>query len=333
MDGSTKKILTISIAAYNMEAFIRQALDSLADERIIDDIEVFVIDDGGTDRTLDIAKEYAAKYPNSIFPVHKENGGYGSTVNYSIARATGKYIKLLDGDDWFNTDSLVKFVKFLRHSEVDLVVTPFCNGYSESDMRPGPLDSIERNKEILISEIKSVKMPLPMWATAFKTRKIRDKWIDLPEKTFYTDTLFVLNGMAASKSLYCLEYPLYCYRRNRVGSSTNKTTITKHYREHMEIAMKNAAFYEWAKKDGCPNLVILRARAGQTYISASRAILYRRPVSLENRQLMRQYDSQLKQASYDLYKESEKYGKIGLLLKLMRRTNYFAYWLLKLWPV
>lgn len=61
------KILTVSIAAYNMEKYIRQALDSLIDERVIGDLDVFVIDDGGTDRTFEIAKEYAAKYPHSIF--------------------------------------------------------------------------------------------------------------------------------------------------------------------------------------------------------------------------------------------------------------------------
>ena len=104
---SEDKTLTISIAAYNMEAWIKRALDSLLDKRVIDDLEVFAVDDGGTDRTLEIAKEYALQYPNSIFPIHKENGGYGSTVNYSVKHANGKYLKLLDADDWFDADGLL----------------------------------------------------------------------------------------------------------------------------------------------------------------------------------------------------------------------------------
>lgn len=79
----SEKVATISIAAYNMEKHIRKTLDSLLDERVIDDLEVLVVDDGGTDRTLEIANEYAATYPNSIFPIHKENGGYGSVLNYT----------------------------------------------------------------------------------------------------------------------------------------------------------------------------------------------------------------------------------------------------------
>ena len=102
---SNEKILTISVAAYNVEEYIRQTLDSLTDERVIGNLEIFVVDDGGKDSTLDIAKEYANIYPESVFPIHKENGGYGSTVNYSLAHAHGKYFKLLDGDDWFDTEN------------------------------------------------------------------------------------------------------------------------------------------------------------------------------------------------------------------------------------
>ena len=92
------KILTISIAAYNVEKFLRSTLNSLCEQTVIEDLEIFVVDDGSTDETLCIAQEYEKKFPDSFFAVHKENGGYGSTVNYSIAHATGKYFKLLDGD-------------------------------------------------------------------------------------------------------------------------------------------------------------------------------------------------------------------------------------------
>ena len=52
------KVLTVSIAAYNVEKYIRETLDSIVSTNVIDDIEILVIDDGGTDSTLSIAKEY-----------------------------------------------------------------------------------------------------------------------------------------------------------------------------------------------------------------------------------------------------------------------------------
>ena len=68
-----QKILTISIAAYNVEKYIRCALNSLLIcEDLLNLLEIFVIDDGGSDSTLSIAKEYERKYPGIIYAVHKE---------------------------------------------------------------------------------------------------------------------------------------------------------------------------------------------------------------------------------------------------------------------
>lgn len=76
----------------------------------MDCLEVLIIVDGGNDKTLEIAKEYESKYPNTFKAVYKENGGYGSTINKGIELATGKYFKQLDGDDWFDTNNLEKYV-------------------------------------------------------------------------------------------------------------------------------------------------------------------------------------------------------------------------------
>ena len=118
---SHEKLLTISIAAYNVQSYIEQNLNSIIKSKYIDLIEVFVVDDGGQDNTLAIAQKYAEKYPDSIYPVHKENGGYGTTVNYSAEHATGKYFRLLDGDDWFNTEGLDKLMEHIQQMEVSAI--------------------------------------------------------------------------------------------------------------------------------------------------------------------------------------------------------------------
>ena len=117
------KVLTISIAAYNVGSYIRATLDSLIVSEVLDKLEVFIIDDGGKDDTLAIAQEYADKYPDVFFPVHKENGGYGSTVMWSVEHASGKYFKLLDGDDWFTTENLAEYVKRMENSDADAFVS------------------------------------------------------------------------------------------------------------------------------------------------------------------------------------------------------------------
>jgi glycosyltransferase involved in cell wall biosynthesis len=96
------KILTVSVSAYNVENYIDEALSKfLVLGDMLNDIEILIIDDGGTDRTKDIALMYAQKYPETYKFIHKQNGGWGSTVNTGIRLASGKYFKQLDGDDYF----------------------------------------------------------------------------------------------------------------------------------------------------------------------------------------------------------------------------------------
>ena len=124
-----EKTLSISIAAYNVEEFLKNTLDSLVAPEIMDDIEVLIIDDGSKDNTAAIGKEFVDKYPNSFKVISKPNGGYGSTINAAIDAATGQYFKTLDGDDWYDTENLVRFVKDLKNMSADLILTPFTMVY------------------------------------------------------------------------------------------------------------------------------------------------------------------------------------------------------------
>ena len=119
------KLLSISIAAYNVENFLKGTLDSLlADEETLAKMEVIVVNDGSKDRTAEIAREYCDRYPESFRLIDKENGGYGSTINSAVRVASGKYFRLLDGDDWYFTENQKGYVEFLEKTEADIVLTP-----------------------------------------------------------------------------------------------------------------------------------------------------------------------------------------------------------------
>ena len=75
------KILTISVAAYNVDKYIRELIESVVQSSMSEKIEILIIDDGSNDNTYKIAKEYSDKY-DSVSVITKENGGYGSTVMY-----------------------------------------------------------------------------------------------------------------------------------------------------------------------------------------------------------------------------------------------------------
>ena len=110
------KILTISVASYNLESMIEENLTSIVNSKYIDDIEIIYTDDGGTDNTMNIVSEYAKRYPESIKMVYKVNEGPGSTVNSGIKNATGKYFKMIDGDDLVDTETLDFFIENLKNN-------------------------------------------------------------------------------------------------------------------------------------------------------------------------------------------------------------------------
>ena len=94
------KVLSVVVPMYNVEAYISQCLDSFAVPEVLGQVEILVIDDGGTDGSAAIAQTYEEKYPGSYRVIHKENGGHGSTINKGIETASGKYFRVVDGDDW-----------------------------------------------------------------------------------------------------------------------------------------------------------------------------------------------------------------------------------------
>ena len=92
------KYITFAIPCYNSESYMHHAIETILTAK--DDVEILVIDDGSSDNTLKIAKEYEVKYPGIVKAIHKENGGHGSGVNKGLSLAKGLYYKVVDSDDW-----------------------------------------------------------------------------------------------------------------------------------------------------------------------------------------------------------------------------------------
>lgn len=226
------KTLTISIAAYNIEPFIKETIDSLLDQRIEKDIEIIIVNDGSSDKTLEIANQYARKYPDTIKVVDKENGGYGSTINTSLPLAKGKYYKLLDGDDWYHMDNLVKVISILKQANEDMIITPHITVIDETGEQTieRPLGSEWEEKTINFKEYPTGKR-VCMHQACFRTEVIQNKGIQITEHCFYTDVEYLLKCMAECKTLRYLDIPLYMYRVGLEEQSMSVEGMKKHYQD------------------------------------------------------------------------------------------------------
>lgn len=128
------KELTVIIPSYNMELFLPKCLESFGidqlrkeDGALVDALEIIVVNDGSTDRTSDVAHRFEGCFPEAVKVIDKANGNYGSCVNAALRIATGRYVRILDADDYFETDELAKYVRFLisLHGAADLVVNDY----------------------------------------------------------------------------------------------------------------------------------------------------------------------------------------------------------------
>ncbi len=321
------KILTISIAAYNVEKYIKKTLDSLIDDSIINDLEIFVVDDGGTDKTLDIAQEYAERYPRSIFPVHKENGGYGSTINKSIELATGKYFKQLDGDDWYDTENLKTLIQIMKEVSVDCILTDFTK-YDEVSGRYTYVNLYDniRDGRYKLSE-SGLKKQLSMYASAFRTSILQNMPNRLSEHCFYTDIEYSALPIPYIDTIYVLHKPIYVYRTGAEGQSMNAEGIARHYKEHEIVFWRLVNIYYTIPTEKETNRVIFNAllvhRMSEYY-----SFLGLLPISLTVEKEIRAFTQEAKNKCPEILNATmEKYRSVrGLVMSRGLAYPVFSIW-------
>ena len=115
--------VSILVPCYNVEKYLPECLDSIVNQTL-KDLEIIVINDGSTDTTLDIIKQYAKK-DKRIKIIDKANEGYGKSMNRGLDAATGEYIGIVESDDWVDADMFEKLVKIADENKVDVVKSNF----------------------------------------------------------------------------------------------------------------------------------------------------------------------------------------------------------------
>ena len=235
------KILTISVAAYKVEKYLRQCLDSFLIPEAEECLEVLVINDGSGEGINEIARQYEQSYPGVFRLIDKENGGHGSTVNRGIEEAAGTYFKTVDGDDFVQKEGLQQLLDFLRNTRADLVVTD----YQCFDDASGQVTDENRNglagKEYLrVYEWEEVcgQVYINMHASTYRTERLREMARRLDEHCFYVDAEYILYPVPYIKTVAFLEHPVYMYRLGMTTQSMNIRNMQKNC-EHDERVLRH----------------------------------------------------------------------------------------------
>lgn len=326
-----EKILTVSIAAYNVQNYIKKTLDSLLVGKI-DDLEILVEDDGGTDNTINIVKEYEKKYPNVVKLIHKENGGYGSTINKSIEIASGRYFKQLDGDDWYDSENFTDFLNILRKIDVDAIYTPYKEFYENKNTYKLK-DFINENihgKLSIEDAIKQNNNHFNMYTICYKTEILRKNNIKLLEKCFYTDTQYAMYPIPYINSIYIFHKPIYVYRLGRAEQSVSVEGHIKHYNDHVKVSKDIIKFYSNIRfSNKYTQEYIWKYMVEHVANTISGFYMVLKP-NKENLKYIIEFEKYIFSKNKILYKDVAKHSKI---VKILRKTryNYIVYKILSIY--
>lgn len=246
-----EKILSIVIPAYNVEKYLKRCLFSIATVKpsLLEKIEILIINDGSTDSTQDIALKYCNKYPEIFYLYSKENGGHGSAVNTGIYHASGKYFKVLDGDDWFATKELQKFIELLETLDVDAVASDYLcikDGTGEVlSKKSCTYDKSQYGKICYMSQ-GEIKKVIKMHSLVIKTEYLKNMPYKLDEHCFYVDAEYITYPALNIESVYYTCICPYMYRLGRNGQSMDIKNMQKNRKQHMKVYNSLVKFYKIA---------------------------------------------------------------------------------------
>lgn len=216
-----EKILSIIIPTYNMEKLLQRCLDSLivSDENMAL-LEVLVINDGSGDASSTIGHEYESKYPQTIRVIDKENGNYGSCINRGLKEATGKYVRILDADDYYQTENLDSFISWLKDTDVDLVLSDMESVFADGHRIRHSFDisaDITYDTELLNHD--EFKNKLEMHQVTYKKRVLDAVSYQQTEGISYTDQEWTFYPMMEIDTVAYYPHVIYQYMLDRGGQT------------------------------------------------------------------------------------------------------------------
>lgn len=228
------KILSVVVPTYNMESLLPRCLDSLVSSSHIDILEVIVVNDGSRDGSLEIARRYEQKYPDTVIVIDKPNGNYGSTINAALPLARGKYFRILDSDDKYDTDVLNEYLEKLVKLDSDMVVTHFTQwgpGSKREVIRYNTMgrEIYDYGREYILDDVLKdgyIRFFL-MHSLAYKTELLREMGYHQTEGVSYTDTEFASYPVFYADTVTFLNLNLYQYFLDREGQTMNPSVLMK----------------------------------------------------------------------------------------------------------
>lgn len=227
-------VFSIIVPIYNVEKYLDKCITSIISQSY-KHIEIILVNDGSTDGSLEICKNYKTK-DNRISLLNKKNGGLSSARNYGLKFANGDYITFLDSDDFIDSGYFEDAYQCLNETNIDLLVYGYYRDLEENDKIISSIENRVAKNELItnIEKIASAMMNLKenniadTSCTKFYRRELISKYdVTFPEGEIFEDTEFNFNLLNHTKTVLLRNKSFLHYIKRK-----NIKTITNTFNEY-----------------------------------------------------------------------------------------------------
>lgn len=206
--------ISVIVPVYNVQKYLRKCLNSLV-KQTFKDIEIIAVNDGSTDDSEEILKEYAEKYDNFSY-YNKENGGLSDARNFGLKHANGRYVAFVDSDDYVDRTMYEKMYNKALENNYDYVECDFYWVYQNKNKLDRGIRYKNKNEMLLYGRVVA-------WNKLIKRDVITELF---PKGLYFEDIEFFYKLIPNINDFAFVEEPLVYYVQRENSQSKEQSYKT-----------------------------------------------------------------------------------------------------------
>lgn len=243
-NNSDKKLISVIVAAYNIEAYLPRCLDSILSQNY-SNLEIIVVDDGSQDHTGAICDRYAQK-DERIRVIHQDNQGLSGARNAGLEVAGGAYIGYVDGDDWIEPDMYGAMMEACEREDAELAVCAYRQIGNEREQsvftEKQYVLTREEALEIYICDHQTYHIYNSVWSKLFRRDIVEKMRFPIGKKS--EDIMYTTKAMVGAAKCVFLDTPYYNYVVDREDSIMNKKLHERRFHDEIPFWMEQMDYLE-----------------------------------------------------------------------------------------
>lgn len=313
--------ISVIVPIYNVGNYIYECLDSIANQTMIDEIEVILVDDGSTDNCRYIIERYAQDYKN-FHAYHKKNGGLGNARNFGLKISKGEYVTFIDSDDYIPPDSLEKRYYLAKKHDHDMVTGNFIRFNDDYIWKVEIMQMIFRSIEEDIENTHFRQHPdlawdVPSWNKIYKREFLDKNDLRFPDENVkFEDNLFVMKSHYLAKSIGIIHDDIYYWRSRSQSISKQKMDLAL-FKDRIEMMNEVYEFMESTISEDKLKKMIFHKFINMDLLTITHDIIN---VNLNNHEIVDDIIKIIKLIPDEIINEVNTYRR--LLIKMLENKDF-----------